>query len=116
MLVEGLNRFVVELMNPICNQNSGWKPGFFDDEYQEASRLLRLDLRLISVETDPTVLERSPDPSRPPITFEGTMRGFNSDEVLNREVRGTVRAMGDGNIRWSFVSLLCAPGTSEATV
>ena len=50
------------------------------------------------------VLEKLPDPSRPPITFEGTMRGFNSDETLNRVVRGTVRAMKDGNIRWSFVS------------
>ena len=35
------------------------------------------------------------------------MRGFNSDEALNRVVRGTVRVMKDGNIRWSFVS---APG------
>jgi hypothetical protein len=35
------------------------------------------------------------------------MRGFNSDEVLNRAVRGTVRAMRDGNIRWSFVSSFC---------
>ncbi len=32
------------------------------------------------------------------------MRGFNSDEALNRVVRGTVRVMKDGNIRWSFVS------------
>jgi hypothetical protein len=33
------------------------------------------------------------------------MRGFNSDELLNRTVRGTVRVMRDGNIRWSFVSV-----------
>jgi hypothetical protein len=116
MLVEGIDRFVVELMNPVCNQNSGWRPGFFHDKYQEQSRLLRLDLRLISIETDPRVLERSPDPSRPSITFEGTIRGFNSDKVFNRPVCGTVHAMGDGNIRWSFVSLLCAPRTSEVTV
>ena len=32
------------------------------------------------------------------------MRGFNSDELLNRTIRGTVRVMSDGNIRWSFVS------------
>ncbi|KAI0296651.1 hypothetical protein BC826DRAFT_1004124 [Russula brevipes] len=90
---------------PFCEQNSGWNPGFFDDEFQEASRLLLLDLRLISVESDPGALEKLPDPSRPPITFGGTMRGFNSDEVLNRSVRGTVRVMRDGNIRWSFVSI-----------
>ncbi|KAI0307537.1 hypothetical protein B0F90DRAFT_1807020 [Multifurca ochricompacta] len=82
----------------------GWNPGFFDDGYQEASRLLLLNLRVISVENDPEVLEKLPDPSRPPITFGGTMRGFNSDsdEILNRVVRGTVRLMKDGNIRWSF--------------
>lgn len=33
------------------------------------------------------------------------MWGFNSDEALNRVVRGTVRVMKDGNIRWSFVSV-----------
>jgi hypothetical protein len=32
------------------------------------------------------------------------MRGFNSDELFNRTIRGTVRVMSDGNIRWSFVS------------
>ncbi|KAI9512320.1 hypothetical protein F5148DRAFT_16879 [Russula earlei] len=85
--------------------NSGWDPAFFDDEYQEASRLLLLDLRLISVESDPAVVEKLPDPSRPPITFAGTMRGFNSDAVLHRAVRGTIRVMEDGNIRWSFVSI-----------
>jgi hypothetical protein len=36
--------------------------------------------------------------------FGGTMRGFNSDELLNRTIRGTVQVMSDGNIRWSFVS------------
>ncbi|KAI9460211.1 hypothetical protein BJY52DRAFT_286081 [Lactarius psammicola] len=84
---------------------SGRNPGFFDDEHQEASRLLCLDLWVITVESDPRVLEKLPDPSRPPITFGGTMRGFNSDEALNRVVRGTVRVMKDGNIRWSFVSI-----------
>jgi hypothetical protein len=38
------------------------------------------------------------------------MRGFNSDEVLNRAVRGTVRVMEDGNIRWSFVSVWARGG------
>ncbi|KAH9176997.1 hypothetical protein EDB89DRAFT_1937563 [Lactarius sanguifluus] len=33
------------------------------------------------------------------------MRGFNSEEALNRVVRGTVCVMKDGNIRWSFVSI-----------
>ena len=80
-------------------------PAFFDDEYQEASRLLLLDLQVISVDDDPIALENIPDPTRPPITFGGTMRGFNSDEILNRAVRGTVRVMEDGNIRWSFVSV-----------
>ncbi|KAH8992060.1 hypothetical protein EDB92DRAFT_1991166 [Lactarius akahatsu] len=89
---------------------SGRDPGFFDDEHQEASRLLRLDLRIITVESDPRVLEKLPDPSRPPITFGGTMRGFNSEEALNRVVRGTVWVMKDGNIRWSFVS---APGGQQ---
>ncbi|KAI0271578.1 hypothetical protein BC834DRAFT_450887 [Gloeopeniophorella convolvens] len=84
---------------------SGWNPSFFDDEYEEASRLLRLNLRVMSVESNPKVIEGLPDPSRPPITFGGTMRGFNSDEVLDRAVRGTVRVMEDGNIRWSFVSI-----------
>ncbi|KAH9075768.1 hypothetical protein EDB83DRAFT_2218397, partial [Lactarius deliciosus] len=90
----------------LCDQTSGRNPGFFDDEHQEASRLLRLDLRIITVESDPRVLEKLPDPSRPPITFGGTMRGFNSEEALNRVVRGTVCVMKDGNIRWSFVSAL----------
>ncbi|KAI0063176.1 hypothetical protein BV25DRAFT_1915498 [Artomyces pyxidatus] len=84
---------------------SGWRAGFFDDEYEEASRLLRLNLRLVSVETDPEVLAKLPDPTRPPITFGGTMRGFNAEEQLDRAVRGTVRVMPDGNIRWSFTSI-----------
>jgi hypothetical protein len=33
------------------------------------------------------------------------MRCCISDEPLNRVVRGTVRVMKDGNIRWSYVSL-----------
>jgi hypothetical protein len=89
----------------ICIQNSGCDSSFFDDEYQEASRLLRLSLRVVSVESDPKVLETLPDPSRPPITFGGTMRGFNSDDVLNRAIRGNVQVMKDGNIRWSYVSV-----------
>jgi hypothetical protein len=43
------------------------------------------------------------------------MRGFNSDELLNREVRGTVRVMEDGNIRWSFVSVLRATDSNVTT-
>ncbi|KAI9445487.1 hypothetical protein H4582DRAFT_1915769 [Lactarius indigo] len=81
---------------------SGRNPGFFDDEHQEASRLLRLDLRIITVESDPRVLEKLPDPSRPPITFGGTMR-----------VRGTVCVMKDGNIRWSFSFELITSSSSE---
>jgi len=84
---------------------TGCRPVFFDDEYEEASRLLRLNLHVLSVEHDPKVLAALPDPSRPPITFAGLMRGFNSDEVLDRGVRGTVRVMDDGHIRWSFVSM-----------
>lgn len=57
------------------------------------------------MESDPRVLEKLPDPSRPPITFGGTMRGFNSDDVLNRGIRGTVQVMKDGHIQWSYVSL-----------
>lgn len=56
------------------------------------------------MESDPKVLETLPDPSRPPITFGGTMRGFNSDDVLNRGIRGTVQIMKDGHIQWSYVS------------
>jgi len=41
------------------------------------------------------------------------MRGFNSDEVLNRAVRGTVRVMEDGNIRWSFVSVWAHDGLHD---
>jgi hypothetical protein len=33
------------------------------------------------------------------------MRGFNSDDVLNRAIRGNVQVMKDGNIRWSYVSV-----------
>ncbi|KAI0047683.1 hypothetical protein FA95DRAFT_1558888 [Auriscalpium vulgare] len=84
---------------------SGWRPTFFDDSYEEASRLLRLNLHIISVEDDPAVLTTLPDPNRPPIKFGGTMRGFNAEEVLARAVRGTVRIMEDGNIRWSFTSI-----------
>jgi len=43
------------------------------------------------------------------------MRGFNSDEVLNRAVRGTVRVMRDGNIRWTFVSVH-ARGTAKLRI
>ena len=32
------------------------------------------------------------------------MRGFNSDDVLNRGIRGTVQIMKDGHIQWSYVS------------
>ncbi|THH12835.1 hypothetical protein EW146_g7328 [Bondarzewia mesenterica] len=84
---------------------SGCRPAFFDDDYEEASRLLCLNLRLTSVESDPAVLATLPDPSRPPLTFAGTMRGFNSDEVLDRALKGTIAVMPDGNIRWSFVSI-----------
>ncbi|KAA1468456.1 hypothetical protein DENSPDRAFT_466423 [Dentipellis sp. KUC8613] len=83
----------------------GCREDFFDDDYEEASRLLRLKLHLESVESDPVVLAALPDRTRPPLTFAGTMRGFNSDEVLDRAVRGTVSVMPDGNVRWSFVSL-----------
>jgi hypothetical protein len=42
------------------------------------------------------------------------MRGFNSDEVLNRAVRGTVRVMKDGDIRWSFVSVCAREGQCKS--
>jgi hypothetical protein len=42
------------------------------------------------------------------------MRGFNSDEVLNRKVRGTVRVMKDGDIRWSFVSVCAREGRRKS--
>jgi len=38
------------------------------------------------------------------------MRGFNSDEAMNRPVLGTVRVMEDGNIRWSYVSVWAHDG------
>jgi hypothetical protein len=41
------------------------------------------------------------------------MRGFNSDEILNRAVRGTVRVMEDGYIRWSFVSVWTRDGLRD---
>jgi len=42
------------------------------------------------------------------------MRGFNSDEVLNRAIRGTVRVMKDGDIRWSFVSVCAREGQRKS--
>jgi hypothetical protein len=43
------------------------------------------------------------------------MRGFNSDELLNRAVRGTVRVTKDGNFRWSFVSVPVDVVNSDST-
>ena len=41
------------------------------------------------------------------------MRGFNSDEAMNRPVLGTVRVMEDGNIRWSYVSVWAPRWTAK---
>ena len=99
-----LSLFIADEPSSASRQSNGWNPDLFDDNYEEASRLLRLSLHVICVESDPAMLATLPDPRRPPITFGGTMRGFNSDEVLDRAVKGTVSVMPDGNIRWSFVS------------
>ncbi len=73
-------------------------------EHQEASLLLRLDPPSYLLQAG----ERSEGtgeitgPFTPPnsVWLGGTIRGFNSDEVLTRAVRDTVWIMRDGNIRW----------------
>ncbi|KAI0317999.1 hypothetical protein OF83DRAFT_1171490 [Amylostereum chailletii] len=85
--------------------SSHHNPGFFTDDFEEASRLLRMSLHVESVEDDPEVLAMLPDPTHPPIKFTGTMGGFSAFEKSDRGLRGSVRVVADGNVRWSFVSI-----------
>lgn len=84
-------------------QANGCRPSFFDSDIDEATRLLSITLKFLSVETDSSIIATLPDPSRPPIKFVGQMRGVGAGETGSRATRGTVSVMKDGNIRWTFV-------------
>jgi hypothetical protein len=73
---------------------------FFHDDFEEATRLLRMRLFVTGLAES----EESADPARPALRFEGKMRGFDSHESLDRAVRGVVRVMPSGDIRWTSVS------------
>ncbi|KAI0035283.1 hypothetical protein K488DRAFT_83245 [Vararia minispora EC-137] len=82
-------------------QRGHCRSSFFHDEFEEATRLLRMHLVVTGIAED----ELSADPTRPALRFKGRMRGFSSHENLDREVRGVVRVMPSGNIRWTSVSI-----------
>ncbi|KZV76912.1 hypothetical protein PENSPDRAFT_645670 [Peniophora sp. CONT] len=76
-------------------------PDFFDDDFEEATRLLRMHMHVTDVDESIP----SADPKRPTLRFVGSMRGFSAAEHSDRSVRGWVRVMPGGDVRWSFVSL-----------
>ncbi|KAH8120484.1 hypothetical protein DFH11DRAFT_66104 [Phellopilus nigrolimitatus] len=100
---------------------------FDDDEFQEATRLIELSLRVTKVvevaspsgssnaspKSSPTTSAPTSGPlassvtpealqPRPVIHFAGTSRGGNGNES---RVRGSVRMTPDGRIRWRFASI-----------
>ncbi|KAI0032480.1 hypothetical protein K488DRAFT_85783 [Vararia minispora EC-137] len=74
-------------------------PDFFYDGFQEATRMLRMHLVVTGIAD-----EFSADPARPALRFEGKTRAFASQAGLERSMRGVVRVMPSGDIRWSWVS------------
>lgn len=91
-------------------------PNFFEDpSFQEATRLIELDLHLIPAYKIPRAASfLLPDrivknrfayenlyESYPPLCFTGTSRGQHGNES---KVNGTVTMGLDGIIRWRFVS------------
>ena len=79
-------------------------PDFFDDDFEEATRLLRMHMHVTDVDESIP----SADPKRPTLQFVGSMRGFSALEHSDRTVQGHVRVMPGGDIRWSFVRTIHA--------
>ncbi|KAF8588431.1 hypothetical protein K439DRAFT_1537923 [Ramaria rubella] len=69
---------------------------FEDDDFQEAIRLIELNLRITGISPCAS------HPLRPTITFEGASKGAQGNEA---RVEGTVRMTPDGQVRWKFVSV-----------
>lgn len=104
--------------------NSGpLNPNFFDDDFTEAVRLMEVDLHVVDpADSSSPVSSPSPsssasstpslfapdssdsdnwDPSYPVIHFYGSSQGVHSGAS---KIKGTVRMMREGTVRWNFVS------------
>lgn len=71
---------------------------FEDDDFQEAVRLIELDLRIVKKAAD------SQNPTRPILHFEGSSKNTTQQGNETR-VRGTVQMTADGQVRWKYVSV-----------
>lgn len=102
------------------NSHGTRDPVFFQDSnFQEATRLIELDLHLIPASEIPGAAsfllpngssakqKLGTNGNHPPLYFMGTSRGQHGNES---QINGTVSMGVDGIIRWQFVSswLLCA--------
>ncbi|KAI5123736.1 hypothetical protein M0805_000329 [Coniferiporia weirii] len=115
--------------HPSQFSSGAYNPDFFDDtEFQEATRLIELTLRITKVarvvspppsSTPSPICSSTTSPTlpssafvsastslvpeqRPKIYFVGTSRGGNGNEA---KVRGSVSMTPDGYIRWRFASI-----------
>ncbi|GJJ13931.1 hypothetical protein Clacol_008188 [Clathrus columnatus] len=68
-----------------------------EDDFQEAIRLIELDLRIKDIQPD------SSYPTRPKLFFEGTSR--STQQGNETRVQGSVRMTSDGQVRWQYVSV-----------
>ncbi|KAF7986246.1 hypothetical protein HWV62_38715 [Athelia sp. TMB] len=114
--VEGTWRRYVSFMD-YRNSHGTRDPTFFEDcNFQEATRLIELDLHLIPASEIPrnaSFLVRSNSKSKsayyPPLYFTGTSRGVHGNES---QINGAVSMGGDGIIRWRFQASM-ADGQSQ---
>ncbi|KAL5495529.1 hypothetical protein ACEPAI_992 [Sanghuangporus weigelae] len=99
----------------VCQYSANaYDPAFFeDDEFQEATRLIELNLTITGIGEkksaagsvsrmstfSPDSSPSAPSPQFPVIFFVGRSRGGNGNES---KVRGSVRMTPDGHIRWRF--------------
>jgi len=67
-----------------------------DDEFQEAIRLIELNLRVTDALPCPS------HPHRPVLRFEGSSKGAQGNEA---RVKGMVFMTPDNQVRWKFVSV-----------
>jgi hypothetical protein len=83
-------------------------PNPFDyPDFTELLRALQIEFRILAIGKVP---ESYPYPDRPPVHFRGRIFLAQDEEMnpiaaLDSNIVGTVTMTGDGEVRWSFVSL-----------
>ncbi|KAI0076228.1 hypothetical protein K474DRAFT_1279125 [Panus rudis PR-1116 ss-1] len=104
--VEGTWRRIVAFMDyrelfafNYSDGNGTANPDFFDDEVEEAVRLVEMNL---TIDRDAKIEpEQFDDPAYPPIAYRGIARGTHS---AVGQIKGTVRRYRNGTIRWTFLT------------